>query len=107
MMGLLSNGKFVVNGIDYLADTNAIIYLLAGNSCMNSFKDAAIAVSVISEMELLSFPRITEQEACVIKDLLAHCTIFPLDNEINNQAIHLRRSLGLKLPDLNIDLLEP
>ena len=132
-MVLLSRRKSVVNGIDYLADTNAIIYLLAGNSCMNSFKDAAIAVSVISEMELLSFPRITEQEVCVIKDLLSHCTIFPLDNEIKNQAIHLRRSLGLKLPDaivaatamakslslitadkafarlpdLNIDLLEP
>lgn len=97
----------MVNGIDYIADTNAVIYLLAGNVCMESFKDSSIAVSVISEMELLSFPRITEQEVCVMKDLLSHCTIFPLDNEIKSQAIHLRRSLGLKLPDLNTDLLEP
>ena len=96
-----------MSGIDYLADTNAVLYFLSGNECMRPYVSSHFAFSVISEMELLSFPRITEQEVCVMKDLLSHCTIFPLDNEIKSQAIHLRRSLGLKLPDLNTDLLEP
>lgn len=51
----------MVNGIDDIADTNAVIYLLAGNVCMESFKDSSIALSVINEMELLSFPRITKR----------------------------------------------
>lgn len=89
----------MVNGIDYIADTNAVIYLLAGNVCMESFKDSSIALSVINEMELLSFPRITEQERCVIKELLSSCTIFPLDNEVKNRAICLRCGFGMKLPD--------
>lgn len=47
-MVLLSRRKSVVNGIDYIADTNAVIYLLAGNVCMGSFKDSSIALSVIN-----------------------------------------------------------
>ena len=41
----------MVNGIDYIADTNAVIYLLAGNVCMESFKDSSIALSVINEVK--------------------------------------------------------
>lgn len=52
-----------------------------------------------TEMELLSFPRITEQERCVIKELLSNCTIFPLDNEVKNRAICLRCGFGMKLSD--------
>ena len=42
-----------MNGIDYLADTNALIYLLAGNECMRPYLDKRFAVSVISYMEIL------------------------------------------------------
>ena len=41
----------MVNGIDYIADTNAVICLLAGNVCMESFKDSSIALSVINEVK--------------------------------------------------------
>lgn len=88
-----------MNGIDFVADTNAIIYLLAGNPCMKSFIDKSLGVSVITEMELLSFPRITEQEQLVIKELLLNCMISYLDNDIKNQAIYLRRFYKIKLPD--------
>lgn len=74
-------------------------YLLAGNPCMKSFIDKSLGVSVITEMELLSFPRITEQEQLVIKELLLNCMISCLDNEIKNQAIYLRRFYKIKLPD--------
>ena len=45
--------KLEMNGIDFLADTNALIYLLNGKSCMRPFLQNKLAFSVISEMELL------------------------------------------------------
>ena len=51
-----------MNGIDYLADTNALIYLLAGNECMRPYLDKRFAVSVISYMEILSFSGIKADE---------------------------------------------
>lgn len=46
-----------MNGIEYLADTNAVIYLLSGNDCMKPFLQKKLAVSVISfnGASLLSF----------------------------------------------------
>lgn len=51
-----------MNGNEILADTNAIIYFVNGNSCMKPYENATVSVSIISEMELLSFPKITDQE---------------------------------------------
>ena len=58
-----------MNGTDFLADTNALIYLLNGNSCMRPFLQSKLAFSVISEMELLSFSGITAEEENNIKSL--------------------------------------
>ena len=51
-----------MSGTDYLADTNAIICLLNGNDCMKPFLQKKLAVSVITFMELLSFPSLTMEE---------------------------------------------
>ena len=51
-----------MSGIDYLADTNALLYLLAGRMCMNPFLSARLGVSIISEMELRSFHGIEPEE---------------------------------------------
>lgn len=88
-----------MSGINFLADTNAIIYLLAGNSCMAPYKDAVLGVSVITEMELLSFPHITNHEINILGKLFEKCIIFPLDDKIKQQSIFFRRNYGLKLPD--------
>ena len=60
-----------MNGIDYLADTNAILYFLSGNNCMKPYKFSSFAFSIISEMELLSYSSITEEEEKSIRDFLA------------------------------------
>ena len=88
-----------MNGIDFIADTNAIIYLLSGKPYMKQYEDARFGVSVITEMELLSFPRITPAELSNLKDLLSDCIIFPLDIAVKDRAIHIRRTYGTKLPD--------
>lgn len=43
-----------MNGIDFLADTNALIYILNGNSCMTPFLQNELAFSVIPWNSCLS-----------------------------------------------------
>jgi predicted nucleic acid-binding protein len=88
-----------MNGINFLADTNALIYLLNGNSCMNPYLQKILAFSVISEMELLSYSGITETEENCIKSLLNDCEEISLTSEIKNKTIELRKKYKIKLPD--------
>ena len=88
-----------MNGIDFVADTNALIYLLNGNSCMLPFLNKSLAFSVISEMELLSFSGITEEEENNIKALLNDCEEISLLKDVKDKAIELRKKYKTKLPD--------
>ena len=88
-----------MNGIDFVADTNALIYLLNGNSCMLPFLNKNLAFSVISEMELLSFSGITEEEENNIKALLNDCEEIFLLKDVKDKAIELRKKYKIKLPD--------
>ena len=88
-----------MNGIDYLADTNALLYLLNGNACMKPFLSAKLGVSCISEMELLSFPSISQNEEEDIREYLNACTVVALSSNIKERTIALRRMYRIKLPD--------
>ncbi|MBO4329006.1 MAG: type II toxin-antitoxin system VapC family toxin [Rhodocyclaceae bacterium] len=88
-----------MNGADFVADTNALLYLLCGNECMRPYLSNRLGVSIISEMELLSFPQTDDQEEENIRALLRDCTRFPLDNRIKSKAILLRKQYRIKLPD--------
>jgi hypothetical protein len=44
--------------IDFIADTNFLIYLHEGNKIIEPFLEYDFGVSFISEIELLGFPRI-------------------------------------------------
>ena len=88
-----------MNGIDYLADTNAILYILSGNECMKPFTNSRLAVSDISFMELLSFPSISAQEEDTIRQLLKRCDILHIDEAVMELTIQLRRAYKIKLPD--------
>ena len=88
-----------MNGIDYMADTNALIYLLSGDSCMKSYLASYIGLSVISEIELLSFPGITSFEEQQIRSFIKDCTVLFLTENVKNKTIALRRSYKIKLPD--------
>ena len=88
-----------MNGINFVADTNALIYLLNGNPCMAPYLDKSLIYSVISEMELLSYSGITESEENSIKSLLEDCEAIPLSTEIKEKTIELRKKYRTKLPD--------
>lgn len=44
---------YAMNGIDFVADTNFLIALHEGNPFTKPFLDQTVAVSIISEIELL------------------------------------------------------
>jgi len=89
-----------MNGSNLLLDSNIIIYYLKGNkTAYNLIENNNIFISVITEMELLSYKNLTVKEEKIIKDLLSIFTIIPLKDSIKNKAIQLRKSYDIKLPD--------
>lgn len=58
-----------------------------------------LGVSVITEMELLSYSKITDPEIKLVKEMMTWCTEFQLTDNIKERAIILRRNYGTKLPD--------
>lgn len=90
------NGKF-------LFDTNTIVYYLQGRREWVSFIDGAAMpecyASVITRMELLSFPGISSEEEEHVRRFLADLVVIPVDDAIENMAIEIRRVARLKLPD--------
>jgi predicted nucleic acid-binding protein len=84
-------------------DSNTLIDLFNGLIPLELFKQALAdteqIISVITELELLSFPRITEEQETKIKLFLAEQEIVPLTEEIKHKAIEFRRRTNKKLPD--------
>lgn len=80
-----------------LIDTNIIIYYLQGevksSKQFQNWRDSRedLAVSIITEMELLSFPKITDEETTKINEFLREFRIFYLDEKIALAAAQLRR----------------
>lgn len=82
------------------ADTNALIYLLNGDSrAFNIFSDADILISFVSEIELQSKKNLTLLELEEIRSLLNTCSIFDINLQIKILTTDIRRNFGLKLPD--------
>ena len=79
-------------------DTNAILYLLGGKLAQ-SFPVGEYFISIISEMELLSYPFLDEAAQAQIQAFLSEVTVVDLTEEVKERAILLRRERLLKLPD--------
>jgi predicted nucleic acid-binding protein len=89
----------------YTLDTNAIIYYLDEDPTVVPLldpilgQDRAIFVSVVTELELLSHPGLTEEDMAEIQQLLTSVVIFPLESRLAQLAGALRRQYHLKTPD--------
>ena len=93
-----------MNGKRYLLDTNAVIQLLAGNPSLRKMVEDSgfLAISVISKLEFLSYPDLTEDEKSAFYELLEDLTVFDLtasDAALIQEAVAMRIDGGLKLPD--------
>lgn len=88
-----------MSGTEYLLDTNSVLYFLAGNDCMKPYLKSHFSISIITEMELLSFSKLTPEDESNIKKFLKQCVILPVNESIKDKAIVLRRNHNIKLPD--------
>ncbi len=89
-----------MNGNKYLLDSNIILYILSGNKTLaNHLYLKNLYASVISEIELLGFKKLTSTEEKSIRAFLSEFRIIYIDDAIKNEAISLRKQYGLKLPD--------
>jgi predicted nucleic acid-binding protein len=93
-----------MSGISYLLDTNILIGFLKGSPEVVDYWQrelikGALFISQITRMELLGFPEMLETEEAKIRGLLSHLQVLPVSEDVEKQAILLRRSQHLKLPD--------
>jgi predicted nucleic acid-binding protein len=90
------NGKFVL-------DTNVIIDYLNGQEELKPLSEQIASgigfVSVITRMELFAFPGLTPEGESGLKCFLADLIVVPLNDEIEQASIAIRRNTRLKLPD--------
>ena len=89
-----------MNGKRYLLDTNAVIQLLAGNPSLRKMVEDSdfLAISVISKLEFLSYPDLTEDEKIAFYELLEDLTVFDLtasDDALIQEAVSMRIDGGL------------
>ncbi len=85
--------------IDFIADTNFLIYLHEGNEIVKPFLNYNFGISFISEVELLGFKNITKKEEIELKSLISDCFSIDWNTKIKEKTIELRRKYNLKLPD--------
>lgn len=89
-----------MNGNKLLLDTNAILYVLGGDQTLASFLNSKdLFTSIITEIELLSFKKITPKETKSITSFLSELKIETISEEIKKATISIRKSTSLKLPD--------
>ncbi len=89
-----------MNGTDLLLDTNIFIYFFEGEPSLKPiFKEHQICLSIITEIELLSFHKINTNEIESIQSLLNEAKIIDLDQKIKEKTIQIRKKFSLKLPD--------
>ncbi len=96
--------RCVMSGKRYVLDTNAIVALLRGHKQLSSLLDHAewVGVSVISELEFLSFPGLGQEDEalfvlfCESVDVIG---LQPDDMLLISQIACLRKATRLKLPD--------
>jgi tRNA(fMet)-specific endonuclease VapC len=93
-----------MSGNRYVLDTNAIVALLQGNiQLVELLKDAdRIGVSVISKIEFLVFPGLTQDDREIFEQFLQRVEVLGLgamDAILIEKIIEIRQQHRLKLPD--------
>ncbi len=90
-----------MNGKDreYLADTNAFIYLLQKRPAIQPLLNFDWAYSFITEIELLGKPKVQKAELEKLRQLLAVAKKVLHTEETTLKAIDLKQRYGIKTPD--------
>lgn len=87
-------------GRSVLVDTNVIIYLIDGHrKAAEILKDKRLNFSFISEIELLSFKKLSREGERYILKILSESSILHSDEKITKLAIKIRKQVNLEIPD--------
>jgi predicted nucleic acid-binding protein len=86
--------------VKIIADTNILIYLLKNDLQLGHLLDKkTIYISYITDLELLSFPKISSNEIDIIKEAIANCNVIRYSEDLKDDLIFLRRKYNLSIPD--------
>lgn len=89
-------------GIKYLLDTNVVskyFFNQLNENIYTLIDHLAPSISVISQIELLSYPSFTSDELAIMNQFISDATIYPLDENVVNETIKLRKKYKIKTPD--------
>ncbi len=93
-------------GQGYLLDTNTCLYFLNQTLSANGFKvigsaidQAEVALSVVTQMELLGFAFPSSDEENITEQFVADMPILTLSDPIVRATIAIRKKHKIKLPD--------
>lgn len=84
--------------VGQVLDTNVVLYLIGGRLA-EPISEGPTFVSIITQLELLSYPNMTSLEEVHIRSLLDDLSVIGLEQEICRATIYLRRAYSLRLPD--------
>lgn len=94
-----------MNGINYLLDTCFIIELYNGHQNVldmienNHIELEQCAISPINRMEILGFGSLRDNDTKNLENLLDNLTSLPINRNVENKVIELRKRYKIKLPD--------
>ena len=93
-------------GINYLWDTNTVIYFLQGLlpeeaeiRLENIMQQSMPAISVITEIELLCWKTASDKDIKILEKFINKAFLFELETETKRKTAEIRKKSGLKLPD--------
>ncbi|MEQ8927116.1 MAG: type II toxin-antitoxin system VapC family toxin [Fulvivirga sp.] len=89
-----------MNGNSVLLDTNIALYLLSGDKVLsNLLFNRKLYVSFITQLELLGYHEITDDERNEIKKFLDDCIIIDINSQIKEEVVRIKQLRKIKLPD--------
>lgn len=89
-----------MTGNNIFIDTNIALYLLSGDQTIQDIlNQKTVFISFVTELELLSYNKLTPQDISKIELFLSDVIIIDLNAEIKKITIELRKAYSLKLPD--------
>ncbi len=84
--------------MNYLLDTNIVLYFLGGQ-LKTPLPNGRLIVSFVTEIELLSYPSLKEEEERIIRGFLEQVSVVGLTQQIKDSTIFLRKKYNMKTPD--------
>ncbi len=93
-------------GVNFLWDTNTVIYYLQQQFPLNAekFIDEIVQkniplISAITEIELLCWKSVTEKDKIVLNNFITDSSVIELEQSIKLKTAELRKLHKIKLPD--------